>query len=279
MAKADAWGAPGGTAFERREARSDGLAGNARLIAEPAYRRLLAAEPLLRRSIPALIIIFLVVIAALRFLSLMNERDDVERDAKAILSLAAGQLASSVSVDANLASTPGATQDLLEGIRRQGAMGRSHVLAVTDSTFKIVAVTPQSTGWEGRSLDAIAQGGQPLFMFGDRAGVMEVRIGGQDWYAAVSLTNGRNGAAAALVPQEAVFGTWRKTVSLNVTLFVLTAGVLIIILYAYFGQAARAQAADRIYLEAAQPRANAGGAGRGGRWGGGCVGGEVLSGG
>ncbi|MER8888348.1 ATP-binding protein [Mesorhizobium sp. M0907] len=252
MAKADAWGAPGGTAFERREARRDGLAGNARLIAEPAYRRLLAAEPLLRRSIPALIIIFLLVIAALRFLSLMNERDDVERDAKAILSLAAGQLASSITVNANLASTPGATQDLLEGISRLGAMGRSHVLAVTDGAFKIVAVTPQSTGWKGRSLDAIAQGGQPLFMFGDRAGVMEVSIGGQDWYAAVSLANARNGAAAALVPQEAVFEAWRKTVSLNVTLFVLTAGVLIIVLYAYFGQAARAQAADRIYLEAHQ---------------------------
>jgi two-component system cell cycle sensor histidine kinase PleC len=252
MAKADAWGAPGGTGFERREAGSDGLAGNARLIAEPAYRRLLAAEPLLRRSIPALIIIFLLVIAALRFLSLMHERDDVERDAKAILSLAAGQLASSISVDASMATTPGATQDLLEGISRQGAMGRSHVLAVTDSAFKIVAVTPQSTGWEGRSLDAIAQGGQPLFMFGDRAGVMEVSIGGQDWYAAVSLANDRNGAAAALVPQDAVFDTWRKTVSLNVTLFVLTAGVLIIILYAYFGQAARAQTADRIYLEAHQ---------------------------
>jgi two-component system cell cycle sensor histidine kinase PleC len=252
MAKADAWGAPGGTAFERREARRDGLAGNARLIAEPAYRRLLAAEPLLRRSIPALIIIFLLVIAALRFLSLMNERDNVERDAKAILSLAAGQLASSITVNANLTSTPGATQDLLEGISRLGAMGRSHVLAVTDGAFKIVAVTPQSTGWKGRSLDAIAQGGQPLFMFGDRAGVMEISIGGQDWYAAVSLANARNGAAAALVPQEAVFEAWRKTVSLNVTLFVLTAGVLIIVLYAYVGQAARAQAADRIYLEAHQ---------------------------
>jgi len=86
MAKADAWGAPEGTAFERREARGDGLAGNTRLIAGPPYRRLLAAEPLLRRSIPALIITFLIVIAALRVLSLMNERDDVERDAKAILS-------------------------------------------------------------------------------------------------------------------------------------------------------------------------------------------------
>ena len=40
--------------------------------------------------------------------------------------------------------------------------------------------------------------------------------------------------------------------SLNVTLFVLTASILLIILYAYFSQAARAQAADRIYLEAHQ---------------------------
>lgn len=250
MAKADAWGAPEGTAFERRKARGDGLAGNTRLIAEPAYRRLLAAEPLLRRSIPALIIIFLIVIAALRVLSLMNERDEVERDVKAVLGLAAGQMANAISADPNAAAS-GAI-DLLESTSRQGAMGRSHVLVITDSAFKIIAVSPLSTGWQGRSLDSLVLDGQPLFMFGDRAGVMDVSIGGQDWYAAVSLTRDRKNAAAVLVPQEAVFDSWRKTVSLNVTLFVLTAGVLIIILYAYFGQASRAQTADRIYLEAHQ---------------------------
>ncbi|MES0176714.1 PAS domain-containing protein, partial [Mesorhizobium sp. M0006] len=250
MAKADAWGAPEGTAFERRKARGDGLAGNTRLIAEPAYRRLLAAEPLLRRSIPALIIIFLIVIAALRVLSLMNERDEAERDVKAVLGLAAGQMANAISADPTAASS-GAI-DLLESTSRQGAMGRSHVLVITDSAFKIIAVSPLSTGWQGRSLDSLVLDGQPLFMFGDRAGVMDVSIGGQDWYAAVSLTRDRKNAAAVLVPQEAVFDSWRKTVSLNVTLFVLTAGVLIIILYAYFGQASRAQTADRIYLEAHQ---------------------------
>ncbi|RVD16303.1 PAS domain-containing sensor histidine kinase [Mesorhizobium sp. M4B.F.Ca.ET.017.02.2.1] len=250
MAKADAWGAPGGKAFERRNARRDGLAGNTRLIAEPAYRRLLAAEPWLRRSIPALIIIFLIVIAALRVLSLMNERDEVERDAKAILALAVGQMASAIAADPNAATVSAA--DLMESTGRQGAMGRSHVLAITDGSFKIIAVSPLSSGWQGRSLDSLVLGGQPLFMFGERAGVMEVSIGGQDWYAAMSLTASRKNAAAALVPKDAVFDSWRKTVSLNVTLFVLTAGVLIIILYAYFGQAARAQAADRIYLEAHQ---------------------------
>ncbi|MER9939449.1 PAS domain-containing sensor histidine kinase [Mesorhizobium sp. M0088] len=250
MAKADAWGAPGRTVFAHRETRGDGLAGNTRLIAEPAYRRLLAAEPLLRRSIPVLIITFLIVIAALRVLSLMNERDDVERNAKAILTLAAGQLASSLATTSE--TVPGAIQDLLETTSRQGAMGRSHVLVITDSAFKIVAVTPRSMPWQGHSLDGLVEGGQPLFMFGDRAGVMDVNIDGRDWYAAVSLANGGKGASAALVPQDAVFDAWRKTVSLNVTLFVLTAGVLIVILYAYFGQAARAQAADRIYLEAHQ---------------------------
>ena len=72
MAKADAWGAPGGKVFAHRETRSDGLAGNTRLIAEPAYRLLLAAEQLLRRSIPARIITFLIVIAAPMFWGNVN---------------------------------------------------------------------------------------------------------------------------------------------------------------------------------------------------------------
>ncbi|TGT65799.1 PAS domain S-box protein [bacterium M00.F.Ca.ET.159.01.1.1] len=250
MAKADAWGAPGGKAFARRKARSDGLAGNTRLIAEPTYQRLLAAEPVLRRSIPALIVIFLIVIAALRFLSLMNEHDEIERDAKAVLALAAGQMAQAVTADPNAAGANAIS--LLESTSRQGAMSRAHVLAITDGAFKVIAVSPLSTGWQGRTLDSLVLGGQPLFMFGDRAGVMDVSIAGQDWFAAVSLTGDRKHAAAVLVPQEAVFDSWRKSMSLNVTLFVLTAGVLIVILYAYFGQAARAQAADRIYLEAHQ---------------------------
>ncbi|WAX94561.1 ATP-binding protein [Aminobacter sp. NyZ550] len=252
MAKADAWGAPDETAIgRRRQARSAGLAGNARLIAEPAYRRLLAAEPLLRRSIPTLIVVFLIVIAGTRFLSLMAQRDDVERNAKAILALSAGELVNALMVGATTERPlAAASQDLLERTSQQGTLSRSHVVALTDQNFRIVAVSPQSTGWQGQALDGLVSGGQPLFMFGDRAGVMEVRIGGRDWLAAVSIADDKRAAAAAMVPQDAVFADWRKTVSLNVALFVMTAGMLIVILFAYFSQAARAQAADGIYLEA-----------------------------
>ncbi|GAA2851290.1 two-component system cell cycle sensor histidine kinase PleC [Aminobacter aminovorans] len=252
MAKADAWGAPDETAFGRRkQARSAGLSGNARLIAEPAYRRLLAAEPLLRRSIPTLIVVFLIVVAGTRFLSLMAQRDDVERNAKAILALSAGELVNALMVGATTERPlAAASQDLLERTSQQGTLSRSHVVALTDQNFRIVAVSPQSTGWQGQALDGLVSGGQPLFMFGDRAGVMEVRIGGQDWLAAISIADDKRAAAAAMVPQDAVFAEWRKTVSLNVALFVMTAGMLIVILFAYFSQAARAQAADGIYLEA-----------------------------
>ncbi|MCV3240045.1 PAS domain-containing sensor histidine kinase [Mesorhizobium sp. ZC-5] len=254
MAKADAWLAAGGRIFSKRKStRESSLAGNARIIAEPAYRRLLAAEPVLRRSIPTLIVIFLTVVAAARFMSLMAWHDDVERNAKAVLGLASGELVNALMLaKADGDPLPRIHQDLLERTGQHGSMGNRYILAVTDKTFTVLAATPESAQLEGKSLPTLISGGQPLFMFGERAGVMEVTIDGAEWFASVGLTDNRDGAAVALISQDAVFTEWRKTVSLNVSLFVLTSGILIIILYAYFSQAARAQAADRIYLEAHQ---------------------------
>ena len=242
MAKADAFGAPDGMSVDRR---SGGLAGNAQLIAQPAYQKLVAAEPFLRRLIPVLIVIFLLVVAGLHFVSLMDWRDDVERNARSSLALATGQL-----IETEAAT--GGQQELLERVSRTAALAEGHVLAFTNEKFVVTAVTPRSTRWYGRTLDEIVSGGQPLFLFGSKAGVIPVTIDGADWYAALAIDHDTGFAAAALVPQEAVFTQWRKTVSLNVSLFVLTAGVLIVILYAYFSQAARAQAADSVYLEGQQ---------------------------
>src|SRR5690606_29467681 len=87
-------------------------------------------------------------------------------------------------------------------------------------------------------------------MFGERAGVMEVRAGERMWLAAMSLTDDRGGAAVAMAPRDTIFAEWRRSVSMNVTLFVVTASVVLVILYAFFNQTARAQAADRVYAEA-----------------------------
>ncbi len=254
MAGADASIAPEGSTFARQgDSRESVVTGNARIIAAPAYLRLLAAEPWLKRSIPILILIFLVVVGSVRLLSLMSLRDDVDRDARAILNLAAGEISNALMLPGAADGPPELhARNLLRGTRLLGSLGRDHVLVITDGDFKVVAATAQARSWEGTNLDRIVAGGQPLFLFGDRAGAMEVSINGKKWFAAAGLTDQRNAAAMVMIPKTAVFAEWRRTVSMNVTLFVLTAGVLLIILYAYFGQAARAQAADRIYLEAHQ---------------------------
>jgi two-component system, cell cycle sensor histidine kinase PleC len=256
MAEADAWGAPGGNALPKdgsRGAAASPISERAGMMAAPTYRRLLAAEPYLRRSIPVLIVVFLAVIATARALSLLDWRDDIDRGARAMLALAASEAAGAVeAVDTGDAVGIRAIRELVERKVARVALPGNPDLIVADSGFLVVAATHRHGQWTGQTLTELVEGGQPLFLFGARAGVMDVRIGGEQWIAAMSLDEGRNRAVAALVPVDAVFKPWREAVSLNVTLFVMTAIVLLVILYAYFGQAARAQAADRIYLEAHQ---------------------------
>src|ERR1700741_2115457 len=54
--------------------RSDSIKGLAQSIAKPAYRRLLTAEPALRRGVPALIIAFLLTICVGTVLQLLDHR-------------------------------------------------------------------------------------------------------------------------------------------------------------------------------------------------------------
>ncbi|RST87229.1 PAS domain S-box protein [Aquibium carbonis] len=253
MAEADARSAPETGSFARRSGRRNppGLSGNARVLAAPAYQRLIAAEPFLRRSIPTLIIVFLIVIAAARTVSMIAWRDDIDRTGRMILALGAAQLAASLQSSAS-EGDPAALQRLVDNAGAMGPFGLRYVLAVTDAEMKVVAISSSSSGWNGRDLDHIIVGGQPLFLFGARAGVLDVTIDGEEWYAVTSALASGSGMTAALASKDVVFAEWRRMVSLNVTLFVITSGVLIIILYAYFSQASRAQTADRIYEQAHQ---------------------------
>ena len=256
MAKTDALRAPAAmTATLLRGARraETRLTGNVKMIAAPAYKRLLSAEPLFRRSIPALTIIFLLVVAASRIMSMTTLRDDIERDTMTVLGLTANSIAAALSAaDANDAPLSVTGQRVVEGMARNGLAGAGRVMGITNSDLVLVAANNRGQRWIGQRLDEIVEGGQPLFMFGESAGVMEVRINGSTWYAAFNRADAGGGGGVALIPRQTAMAEWQKIVSLNVMLFVLTSTVLIVILYAYFGQAARAQAADKLYSEAHQ---------------------------
>ncbi len=254
MARTDALRAPAEMSADllrgARRAESK-VAGNAKMIAAPAYKRLLAAEPFFRRSIPALIVIFLIVIAASRFMSLATLRAEIERDIGTTLTLTANVIAAGLS-DETEGDVPLSVsgQTIIEDLVRKGVAGSGRVLAVVDGDLALIAANGSGQGWIGQHLDEMVEGGQPLFMFGQSAGVLEVTIDGVRWYAAMNRSRPGGAGGIALIPTEAALADWNKTVSLNVLLFVLTSSVLLVILYAYFGQSARAQAADKLYNEA-----------------------------
>jgi two-component system cell cycle sensor histidine kinase PleC len=54
--------------------RSDSIQGLAKSIAKPAYRRLLNVEPLLRRTVPALIVAFLITICVGAVVQVLEQR-------------------------------------------------------------------------------------------------------------------------------------------------------------------------------------------------------------
>src|SRR5437764_4826616 len=62
--------------------RSDSIKGLAESIANPAYRRLLSAEPLLRRAVPVLIIAFMVTVCIGAAVEVLEHRRQAVFDAK-----------------------------------------------------------------------------------------------------------------------------------------------------------------------------------------------------
>ena len=70
-------------------ARSDSIQGLAQSIAKPAYRRLLTAEPLLRRAVPVLIIAFLATICVGAAVQVLDHRQQALSDRIVVLEAAA----------------------------------------------------------------------------------------------------------------------------------------------------------------------------------------------
>src|SRR5690606_31557986 len=85
---------PGGPAMARAHAanaslRDQTVRGLARSLSRPAYQRLLEAEPILRRAVPVLIIVFLGVVACGAGLQIFNHRKQAIADAQDSLALTA----------------------------------------------------------------------------------------------------------------------------------------------------------------------------------------------
>lgn len=228
-----------------------GVSGHARLIARPTYQRLLAAEPWLRRLIPVLIIIFLTIVAAARYVQLVDMKEDRELFAREQLTVLSALVADAIEGD--LAGEPLAqSAPLLAEILPPGALRGDREIYLADGNGVIVATTGAQTA-VGRYLTDFLTYAEPLLAFGGNVGAIEVLFeGGIGGFAAGRTLENGPGTIVLAESTLALDREWRSQVVLNVSIFLGTSAILFIILYGYLAQSTRANEADRIYSETHQ---------------------------
>jgi len=243
--------------------RTDSIKGLAQSIAKPAYRRLLTAEPALRRAVPALIIAFLLTICVGAVVQVLDHRRQVISELFKHLEASADILAERIDrarggradLDNRLQAeldplsppwlrSPG-RQLLVTNADGVIVAGLQHVSAANPDGTTIVAV-PLGNGIVGQRLIDILGPAQPLTTFGALAGSMEVQLSdGTPAFATVRHLY--SGQLAIVHLRGDALAVWRSDTTLTVTLSATTGFVVLILGFAFHWQATRAREADQIY--------------------------------
>jgi len=229
----------------RASARSDSIKGLAQSLAKPAYRRLLTAEPALRRAVPSLIIVFLLTICVGAVVQVLDQRRQALAAAATNIDALADILAD------RLLPAKGGNQRVEDVLRRAlpswATTGNRHVF-VTNEDGVIIAVATADRSLTGRTLLDILGPGQPLTTFGANAGVMQLGLpDGVDALATVRLLPPPYGQVAVVQTRGDALAVWRSDTTLTVTLSATTGFVVLILGFAFHWQATRAREADLMY--------------------------------
>jgi two-component system cell cycle sensor histidine kinase PleC len=234
-------------ALASASASTDSIKGLAQSIAKPAYRRLLVAEPALRRAVPVLIIAFLVTMAVGAGVQVHDHRRQaiatIVTDIDSIADLVTSRLDQAIS--ANRAD-PRRAQELLDRALGARATEGGRQILISDLDGNIVAAAPLRHA--GRSLLDILGPAQPLTTFTTSAGVMETPLAdGSEAFATVRGLAAPLGQVAVIQPRDVALAPWRSDTALTVTLSATTGFVVLILGFAFHWQATRAREADAIY--------------------------------
>lgn len=229
------------------------LSGDGGLALRPILsQRIPRAELFLKRSIPLLIMAFLMVIAASRLLSLVSEHDRMQGASRETTRLvaAASSAAFTSHAESFAASDRAASEARLFAFLPKDRFEPGAFVMFVNAAGKIFGGSPQAMDYLGRRLDALLPETATMRRFDDQDGIIETMFDDMPHYAAIRPV-GTDGslivAAQSLVATNAL---WRQQVSLNVTLFAGISAILLVVLYAYYMQVKRARDADEIFLEA-----------------------------
>jgi two-component system cell cycle sensor histidine kinase PleC len=230
----------------RASTSTDSIKGLAQSLAKPAYRRLLVAEPALRRAVPLLIITFLFTMAVGTLVQVLDQR----RLAVAVVTREIEILADDLAIRLSRDSAPEqdavrrAKDIVAQSIDRYG--GRAAIL-VSDAEGTVIIAEPAHDA-VGRLLIDVLGPDQPLTTFAAGAGALETPL--PDGNAAIVTVRNLNlplGQVALVDPKAQALAAWRSDTALTVTLSATTGFVVLILGFAFHWQSTRAREADVIH--------------------------------
>src|SRR5471030_3320493 len=227
----------------------DSIKGLAQSIAKPAYRRLLTAEPLLRRAVPVLIIAFLVTTCVGAVVQVLDQRrqtlNTMVISLEAVADLAAERLQQPLKQPTDALERP---QEVLARALPVWATGLGRQFLLTNAEGVVTAATPVTDATIGRRLIDLVGPTQPLTTFGAGAGVMEITLpDASRALATVRMLKAPFGQIAVVQSREAALASWRSLTTLTITLSATTGFVVLILGFAFHWQATRAREAYVIY--------------------------------
>ena len=148
------------------------VAGYARQLSHPAYENLVRYEPILRKLVPILIVLFLAVAGLARWIGLANQsaqiKTSVDAEMHFIAELVQEKLLNAkFSGESALASMQ--AQNILSDAVSSKYLENNRQVALTDSSGKIIANLPYRSDQIGSELDTILGDVTLLTTFGGRA--------------------------------------------------------------------------------------------------------------
>jgi two-component system, cell cycle sensor histidine kinase PleC len=222
--------------------------GLARLVSRPAYERIVDAEPLLRRAVPVLIVVFLAAVALGAFVQILDDRRQALADTEqelALLALAASEaLARRLGPETETAKVQTALADSLPA--RAHRFGRRFI--VTDSGGRVIAAAPADSLPLNEHLTDLLGASHALAMLAGSGDAFHLALDdGTESIVVVRELPGPLGQIAAFQRKASALDRWLADSTITVTLVATTGFVLLILGFAFHWQAARARESDEIY--------------------------------
>src|SRR3954470_6674859 len=220
-------------------AHSDSIKGLAQAVARPAYRRLLTAEPFLRRAVPVLIVAFLVTLGIAAVVDIRERLRQAIAKSADELDLAATIMAERMERTAAKESGDPVVRGFraFERIDWPRATSAGRTVLLTDASSTIIATQPAVNGYIGRKFNEALGRDPRITAVMIQPGVSELTLAdGSSILLAQRNLNAPLGQLAILQRRSVVLAEWRADATLAITLFSATGFVVLMLGFAFLWQ-------------------------------------------